>query len=44
MFYSGAYIKNYASAGVALLVNKSWKNKIHSYTFIKCLTTGWTIR
>jgi exonuclease III len=34
MFYSGVDIKKSASAGVALLVNKSWKNKIHCYTFI----------
>jgi hypothetical protein len=34
MFYSGVDIKKRASAVVALLVNKSWKNEIHSYTFI----------
>jgi hypothetical protein len=34
MFYSEVDIKKRASAGVALLVNKSWKNKIHSYTYI----------
>jgi hypothetical protein len=35
IFYSGVDIKERASAGVALFVKISWKNKIHSYTFIK---------
>jgi hypothetical protein len=34
MFYGGVDIKKHASTGVALLFNKSWNNKIHSYTFI----------
>lgn len=34
MIYSGVPQGKRASAGVAILINKFWKNKIHSYTFI----------
>lgn len=34
MFYNGVELHKRAAAGVALLIHKSWKNKIHSYTCI----------